>query len=303
MHREANKRIAPSYIAQEKQTMNQRPKSTSPEKVGTPDEAKAAFEDIRAELAKLSPEEVLTVNIDIPRAASIALGAEPHIRSYEAEIKRTLPSHDLKSLRKLRSYALGAVYAHLDALPVSRRADLTELTNEASELKPRLLVAAEALAHAELLNTERVAEIRSGNGNLDLATDLLALGALFDAHWKLIANKTAIERAQVERASQLGTELLVALGAKDHSANRSTPEALDARNRAFTLLVNAYDDARRALAYLRFAEGDVDEIAPSLYQRPRKRSTPPATPPEPPSEPGVEVPATPSPAAVAPVAE
>jgi hypothetical protein len=48
------------------------------------------------------------------------------------------------------------------------------------------------------------------NGNLNLATDLLALGALFDVHWKLVANKTAIERAQVERALQLGTELLVA---------------------------------------------------------------------------------------------
>lgn len=153
--------------------MTQRNKSASPGKIGTPDEAKSAFEEIRDELASLSAEEVLAVNIDIPRAASIALGAEPHIRAHEPDIKRTLPSHDLKSLRKLRTYALAAVYAHLDSLPANKRTDLSALTSEAAELKSRLLVAAEALAHAELFHAERVADIRSGNGNLDLATDLI----------------------------------------------------------------------------------------------------------------------------------
>jgi hypothetical protein len=134
------------------------------------------------------------------------------------------------------------------------------------------MVAAEALAFAGLVDDGRLAEIRAGSGPLDLATDLVALGALFDVSWRSVHGKTVINRTQVERASQLGTELFVALGAKDHVANRATSEAIDLRNRAFTLLVRAYDSARRALAYLRWDDGDVDLVAPSLYQRSRKRA-------------------------------
>jgi hypothetical protein len=33
----------------------------------------------------------------------------------------------------------------------------------------------------------------------------------------------------------------------------------------FTQFIQAYDDARRAIAYLRWHEGDADDIAPSLH--------------------------------------
>ena len=42
-------------------------------------------------------------------------------------------------------------------------------------------------------------------------------------------------------------------------------DAGDIRQRLFTLFVNAYDQARRAVGYLRWNEGDADQIAPSLY--------------------------------------
>ena len=37
------------------------------------------------------------------------------------------------------------------------------------------------------------------------------------------------------------------------------------RDRAYTLVVETYDEIRRALNYVRWAEDDADEIAPSLY--------------------------------------
>jgi hypothetical protein len=50
--------------------------------------------------------------------------------------------------------------------------------------------------------------------------------------------------------------------------------ASEARLRAFTRLIRVYEDARRAVAYLRAAQGDADTIAPSLYPgRPRRRPT------------------------------
>ena len=53
---------------------------------------------------------------------------------------------------------------------------------------------------------------------------------------------------------------------------RSGPDrraATDVRNRAFTLLVHTYEESRRAVQYLRFWEGDADDLAPSMYEKHR----------------------------------
>ena len=42
-------------------------------------------------------------------------------------------------------------------------------------------------------------------------------------------------------------------------------EAAEIRQQAFTLFVNNYDQVRRAISFLRWNEGDVDDIIPSLY--------------------------------------
>lgn len=41
--------------------------------------------------------------------------------------------------------------------------------------------------------------------------------------------------------------------------------ANERRQRAFTLFARAYDECRRAATYLRWQEGDADELVPSLY--------------------------------------
>lgn len=256
--------------------MAQRKKATRPKapaRVKVSSEAQQALTEITDELVELSEDEVLRVNIDVARSVSIALGAEPQIAAHVDEIKEALPGHAVERMTKLRTYALAALYAHLDAHPGPQRGDVTEMVTHGAALKQTLMVAAEALAHAELVDGERLAEIRSGTGHLDLATDLIALGALFEVNWEQVESKTFVEYAQVDEASRLGTALLVALGAKNHVANRVSPEVVDRKHRAFTLLVRAYDDARRALTYLRWHDGDVDLVAPSLYKRPKRRVT------------------------------
>ena len=42
------------------------------------------------------------------------------------------------------------------------------------------------------------------------------------------------------------------------------------RQRAFTLLVRSYDEIRRAVVFVRWAEADADAFAPSLYTKSRK---------------------------------
>lgn len=127
------------------------------------------------------------------------------------------------------------------------------------------MVAAEALAFVNLVSGERVGEIRSGKGHLDLAGDLVALSALFSDHWDQANGRTAVRREEIERAATLGPELLVALGAREQEKEIMPTEARDARVRAFTLFSSAYGECRRAVAYLRWHEGDAEEITPSLF--------------------------------------
>lgn len=219
---------------------------------------------VQGEMDQLDPDDVMTIRVDISRAVSTALGAWGRIRAFRPLIAEELPGFALAPLDNLEVYALAALHAHLSTMGELGENAVKSLIEEAVPLRENLLVAAEALAHRGLLDATRLAEIRSGHGHLDTAQDLVALGALFDSAWPAIGQRTAIERAEVDRATVLGTELLVALGQREQLG--ATVNGKGARARAFTLFVRAYDACQRAIAYLRWNEGDADQIAPSLFK-------------------------------------
>lgn len=232
-----------------------------------PKQAAAAFASIQPELAMVTPEEIPRITIDIGRAVSVALGALPHLRALRPAIEKELPKHPVALLDKLETYALGAWYAHLLAAPpAGGGTPVKELLKEATPLRESLLIAAEALAHRGLVDAARVAEIRSGKGYIDLAGDLVALSALFLESWDRVSEKTAIVLGEVERAAVLGPDLLAALGERSQPLGPQAEDAADRRLRAFALFLRAYGACRRAVAYLRWAEGDADTIAPSLFK-------------------------------------
>jgi hypothetical protein len=200
-------------------------KKSSPAKPGAPNEAAKAFALVEPELDDLH--EVATINVDVPRAVAVAIGAVPHLLALRPRFVEELPKHPLTQLDRLQTYALAAWYAHLLALPSSGGEDaLKRLLHEAAPLREDLLVAAEALAHRKLVDPEWVAEIRAGQGHLDTANDLVALAALFSGVWETVKHKSAVEWEEIERASQLGPELLVALGAR-HQPGVPAPRAGD----------------------------------------------------------------------------
>lgn len=225
----------------------------------------------------------MTITLDVPTAASIALGAYERLKELRAEIVRQMPLFPIAMVDELPTYALAAWYAHLLSLPPGTNGtESKKLLDEAGPLRESLLVAAEALAHRGLLDAGRVAEIRAGQGNIDRANDLVALAALFGQSWAEVGTKTAVERAEVDRAAALGPTLLIALGVKGLAERHTTtPESRDLRIRAFTLLDRAYDECRRAVAFLRWHENDAEDFAPTLHQRTRAPSPKPTEPGEP----------------------
>lgn len=254
----------------------------------TPNEGEAALTQIGEELAALRADELLPIRVDVVRAATIVLGTWPTLATLRPRIVDELPCFSIERFDRLPAYALATWYAHLLSLPPdSPENPVKPLLDEAHTLRESLLVGAEGLAHFGLLDAKRVAAIRSGLGNIDVANDLGALSALYREAGPAIAGKTPVTAAQVDRAAALGPALLIALGVRDHDAKLpAAPGALaDQRNRAFTLFARAYDQCRRAVTYLRWDEGDADTYAPSIYgyRRPQAAPAPtadaPATPP------------------------
>ena len=231
-----------------------------------PNAAADAFTKIEPELESTEALDAAHLPADFGAAVNAAMAAVPRIEEHRDGIVDQLPKHPIDLLDKLATYAQAAWYAHLVHAYSSNGPEVAKaLIEEATKLRDGLLIAAEALAHRNLLDADAVAHIRKGSGNADTAGDLVALAALFKESWGKVNSKTAVERNEIDRAAELGPAVLVALHAKKHAGKPVDTETQ--RARAFTLLVHAYDACRQALTYLRWKEGDADTIAPSLTKK------------------------------------
>jgi hypothetical protein len=243
-----------------------------------------AYKEILPLLAAIPDDSVQTPNVDIAHAASIALATVPRLAALRAEAA-ALPDFDIENFDRLGTYALAAWYAQIEAAPKTTENPLVALVAKAKPLREDLLLAAELLAHKGFFDAKSVDAIVGGNANLQLANDLESLAALFSSHWAAVEHKSPVTRADVDHAAKLGPQLLAALGTGD-KATKVDADAIDTRNRAWTLFADAYDQCRRAVTYLRWNEGDADTIAPSLHSGEKKKKKPDAPPgpePEPPA--------------------
>jgi hypothetical protein len=116
----------------------------------------------------------------------------------------------------------------------------------------------------KLINGERLKHVKRSNGHRGLASDVLTLCTVYKEAWADIEGKTPFTQAELVRIGTLALELVNAVALREQAPLIVGETAL-IRQRAFTLFVNAYDDARRAVHYLRAKAGDGDQIAPSLY--------------------------------------
>jgi hypothetical protein len=246
---------------------------TAPAPALSPAAALAAYARVEPRLLAFAPEDLVTVYVEVPRAVNAVLGALPHLRAMREEIVQNLPNHPIDALDNLEDYALAAWYADLLYTTPAAELDTKKLTEEASALREGLLVAAEALAHRNLLDPKRVGEIRKGRGHADMASDLIALAEIFREAWDKVRAKTAVDEAELARAADLGVRLLAAVAAKPGKGAQPPrlTDAADRRARAISLVAKAYEECRRAVAYLRWHEGGDGELAPSLLQKPRGR--------------------------------
>lgn len=91
--------------------------------------------------------------------------------------------------------------------------------------------------------------------------------------WPQIQGKCCTCEQELQQAIAVAKALLAYVGLRDQSPE-ARAEAADVRARAFTLLIDAYDEVRHTIRFLRWRQGDADRIVPSLFggrQRTRKK--------------------------------
>jgi hypothetical protein len=232
-----------------------------------PSLAQRAYERLLPAYRALPSTGLPRITIDVAHAATVALRAIDQLEPLRPAFAAALRDFDVRELDHLRDLALGAWYAALQARPTVGSDDFDKLVAEGNELREQFVVASAALAARKLFDAKTLADLRNGVGYRDLAGDLTTFATIYTKNRSRYTGKTAIEPREVKRAAEIGTLLFEHAAKRQRSAN-ALSAANDIKQRAWALLTQSYDRIRRAVTYVRWAEGDADVVTPSLFAIP-----------------------------------
>ena len=237
------------------------------------------YESLVPQLQALKPEEVKSLNVDVPPTVSKIVGAWPRIHAMRDQIASELPKLNLHDFDRLRDYALALGHTHAEcSLAEQAVLGIPALNEKLTRKRDIFLNIARTLVLWGLLDAERFAQIKGAIGYKVVAFELTALSSLFRQEWAVIGARSGLQLADLDEADMLGTRMVTAVGVRDDGSPASS-EAGQMRQRAFTLFKRAYNDAYRAISYVRSEQGDVDAILPPIYPgRPRKSKNGPSEP-------------------------
>jgi hypothetical protein len=225
---------------------------------------RAALEQVRPAMQKLEEDDLLQISVDPFVAVSTARGALQRIMKYHGRIV-ALPEFDRVYIDDLETFARATHFTQTLLQAASAPPEnFAALVSECTALRETLLNDATALAKRGLISDAPLQSLKGASGHKHVASDLMTICNVLQAAWPKLAGKTCVTDAELERAEILSDQLINDIGAREQAPATIAAVALE-RQQAFTLFMTAYDQIRRAITYLRWEEGDADEIAPSLY--------------------------------------
>ena len=246
------------------------PNDTGP--VAPPAHAAEVFAEVEPELAALRVDALVEPNLSIPDAAVRVLALSPTLQSWLPAIEAWLPRQPTAAIARIDKYALAMWYAHVRSRSRAD-GDAKPLVEEATQLRRHLLACARLVQRrGASIDIPRLP--RGRRTHVALAGDLVRLAESLGDHRAAFGASIPTHSDDLARAMEVGHRLLHAVADRGASSRSSRAQWLDATRRAFTLLHTAYEAARRALTYLRWAERDADEIAPSLFVQGRRLPRP-----------------------------
>jgi hypothetical protein len=243
------------------------------------------FEALVAEARAIPTKEIVPLRGDVALAQHNVGVALEALAPHEATLRALPAPFSWTTCASLGRLAAATVYAaaRVDrSSPRKLRADL----QRAREVRKVLMNGAVSLVDAGVFAEKDVRRIQKGSGPRDAAQDCVDLAALYRAHAGQTKGQTAVTKALVDEAAELGDRLLAALtpGAAKAKLAPEVRAAVADRDGLWTLLVRRYtEQARRAGMFLWV--DDVDDHVPLLQshagRRAKKGDAAPAPAPQP----------------------
>lgn len=232
-----------------------------------------AFLTYEAEIRAVGRDDIRHQTLDPLTAISTIFGALARAEKHAEDIAK-LPLLKHAWIASVAGLASAVLYLDNARNSTTRKAnEVASLAEEGTELAEVMIADVRAMMTRKVLPADltrkvlpadSLGEYEPGNGYRNLAHNLGMLAGLCVRHWSTIEGRSGITKDDVTRASMLNEEILKVLGERVNDNGEASQNAL-LRAQAFTLLVRGYDELRRAIAFIRYHEGDVDEIVPSLY--------------------------------------
>lgn len=218
--------------------------------------AESAYREIDPRLQALPKEKLVVVNVDMQVAAVFALGVSeivqhPAVRPRFARLAKASDFDD-QHVDALSKVALAAWFArHRFVMTTATRSEVQvpEATfTEASALRARMLRLLEYWMTEDAAVLGELAAIRQGTGYQDLANDLIALSALHGRFGETLSqDKKLYQPGDAASAARLAGTILRHLGL---AATADQNEWAAVQPRAWTLLLETYEEVRRAARFL-----------------------------------------------------
>jgi hypothetical protein len=232
---------------------------------------RAAYDALLPRIRAFPEASIRRINADVGAVGAAVLSRVPAILAHRAAMARLpdFPIADVDDLELLASATL-----HAEALHQTANASpppIEELVQEGMELRDFLVHESESFVLRKLLDRSALAGLDGGNGRRKLGLDLIAV---VNAVRPILADgkvRSGLAPEDLDRAEALGTRIVKVVAEREAAESQGSEIQL-LRAKVFTMLVKAYDQVRRALAYLRHDAGDADEIAPSLFLYKRGRA-------------------------------
>lgn len=228
-------------------------------------EPAACFHAVLPEAQALPTHQLAVFNLDADAAVQVVLGNHPEIKAFVADMATHCPTFDTTHIDRLP--VLARALAHIDNVCTLARQpsdELPKLGEEAETLRNRLRHDATALAARGFIDPKLLDKVTGLRGYSNVVADLRVLVIVLRDAWPAIQGKCAIEPGELDQVSELASKIEQLYAVRQESP-AVVAQSSDLRARIFTLLNRSYDETRRVITYLRWREGDFDEIAPSIY--------------------------------------
>ena len=231
----------------------------------------AALESVRPRLMALPTAKLRIINLDIATIILTIMGALPLLRALRPAIAAMLGEAMAVNIDELPIFAQAMAQAHSEYLIALAPTDVQKLSDEVVAERDVLVSDAGTLVKRKLLQAGELGELRGNVGFANQIFDVFQLVTLYRKHWPEVEGHTGVKLADLDRAEQLAQRFARVLSERETVAAEAGVLG-ELRQRAFTMLVDLYDQVRRAVMYLRWTEGDVESIAPSLWAGRGKRN-------------------------------